>query len=80
MKNYVYTNLNVPVAPREPFQYALLTELFELRHETPVLPPLFKLPNTHGERTPEAAGLQLNPAPKRRITLYIISFANTIIN
>ena len=80
MKNYVYTNLNVPVAPREPFQLALPTELFELRHETPVLPPLFKLPNTHGERTPEAAGLQLNPAPKRRITLYIISFANTIIN
>ena len=55
--------VDVPVAPRDPFQFALLGPLFELRHEAPALPPLFKLPQTQAARTPDATGLQLKPAP-----------------
>ena len=69
---FIYTNLNVPVAPREPFQFALPGSSFELRHATPALPPLFKLPKHHAARTPDAAGLQLKPAPRHRTTLIIL--------
>ena len=69
----------VPVAPREPFQLALDTPLFELRQGTPPMPPLFKLPKHQAARTPDAAGLRLKPAPRHRITLKIILFANKTI-
>ncbi len=71
---FIYTNLNVPVAPREPFQPVEPGPLFELRQGTPPLPPLFKLPQTQADRTPDAAGLQLKPAPKHRITLKILFY------
>ena len=68
----------VPVAPREPFQLALVAPLFELRQATPALPPSFKLPKHQAERTPDAAGFRLKPAPRHRITLIFILFANKI--
>ena len=69
---------NTPVAPGAPFQLPLLTQMFEWRQATPSLPPSFRLPKTQDARTPEAAGSQLKPAPRHRITLFFILFANKI--
>jgi hypothetical protein len=52
-----------PVTPREPFQFALPSELFELRQATPQLPPSLRLLQSQPARRPEAAGLTLRPAP-----------------
>ena len=67
---------SLPGAPREPFQGALPTELYELRQATPALPPLFKLPKHQAERTPDDAGFRLKPAPRHRITLKFTLFAS----